>query len=191
MNLNAKGKTPLSKCYCHSGVKQRAPHSQAAMVRRAWEKNSPSVCINICQWFQPVHRRNHHGDKVLPRKNTGACARLLKTDAAETCNTIINPFTDFTSLGVSQISESFPTLEKKGGGMKIFFYFLCPVFNSFLLPNIIWANKHEPQIKKNSLQLRVYCQQRTFVWLWNLMIRMSLYTQIQCDSKDCSAGPNV
>lgn len=184
MDLNAKGKTHLSESYCHPGVKQRAPHSRAAMVRRAWEKDSPSVSINMRQGFLSVHRGNHR-DKVLPRNDTGACAHLWKQDAVQTSNTIVNPFLTFISLAVFQISDSFPTLTKGGGAEK--FLFFCLVPDSFLLPNIIWANKHEPQSKKNSPQFRVCCPPRTFVPIWNPIQHVSLHA----DSTDCSAGADI
>lgn len=111
MNLNAKGKTHLSEGYCHPGVKQRAPYSQAAMVRRAWEKESPSVSINMRQGFPLVHRGNRR-DKVLPRNNTGACTHLWKQEAVQTSNTIVNPSLTFISLAVFQISDNFQTLTK-------------------------------------------------------------------------------
>lgn len=120
MNLNAKGKTHLSESYCHPGVKQRAPHSQAALVRRAWEKEGPSVSINMHQGSPSVYRGNHR-DRALPRNNTGACAHLWKQDAVQTSNIIANPFLTFISLAVFQISDSFPTFIKKGRGWKFFF----------------------------------------------------------------------
>lgn len=175
MDLNAKGKTHLSESYCHPGVKQRAPHSQAAMVRRAWEKDSPSVSINMRQGFLSVHRGNHR-DKVLPRNDTGACAHLWKQDAVQTSNTIVNPFLTFISLAVFQISDSFPTLTKGGGAEKFLFSALSPIHSfSQISSELINMSRRAKRTRLNSgsdahLEL---------LYLYETWYNTSLYMQIQ------------
>lgn len=178
MNLNAKGKTHLSESYCHPGVKQRAPHSQAALVRRAWEKEGPSVSINMRQGSPAVHRGNHR-DKALPRNKTGTCAHLWKQDAVQTSNAIANSFLTFISLAVFQISDSFPTFIKKGRGWKFLFFLPClsPTHSfSQISSELINMSRRS---EKNSLHLRACCLSRTLVPIWNPIQHMSLYKQIR------------
>lgn len=187
MNLNAKGKTHLSECYCHPGVKQRAPHSQAAMVRRAWEKESPSVSINMHQGSPSVHRGNHR-DKVLPRNKTGACTHLWKQAAVHTSNTIVNPFLTFISLGVFQISDSFPTLTntyQKGAGLKIFFISALSLTHSF--------SQISSELINMSHKSKRTCLNSGSVAHLELLYPYETWYNISlhADSTDCSAGTDI